>query len=131
MEIVNCPKCGKIFTRILNPVCSSCVKDEEKVFEKLKEYITENQECTLSELSENTGVGPRKILRYIREGRLEISKGMRGEIRCEVCSQPINQGRFCSSCMIKINQNISDMFSNYPDNFKEDTKMHISSSAKK
>ena len=126
MDVMNCPRCGKIFTRIKSPLCPSCEKLEEEIFQSLRDFIDEHQECTLSELSEGTNVSPKKILRYIREGRLEISKGMHGDVRCEVCNRPISQGRYCDACLIKINQNIYDLFPKKTDEPKSGTRMHIS-----
>ena len=131
MEVVNCPRCGKVFNKIRSPLCPACEKEEERMFQTVREYIDDNQDCTLNELSEGTGVSPKKILRYIREGRLEISKGMHGDVRCEVCNRPISQGRYCDTCMIKMNQNISEMFSANSDDRNHGPKMHISEKTKK
>ena len=141
MEVANCPRCKKVFTQILSPICPSCVNEEEQTFQILRKFIYENYNCTLNELSESTGVSPKKIMRYIREGRLEISKGMRGDVRCEACYNPILQGRYCDACKIQLNQNITDMFSNTSKKLNKDdsssyktkqgTKMHISKNSKK
>jgi flagellar operon protein (TIGR03826 family) len=131
VEVVNCPRCGKVFTRIKNPICPACEKEEELIFQSVKEYIDEHSESTLSELSEGTGVSPKKILRYIREGRLEISSGMRGDVRCEVCGGPVSHGRYCDACKIKMNQNITDMFSKDSRERKESNTMHIAKNNRK
>ena len=131
MEAVNCPKCGKLFTRIMNPLCPSCDKEEEQAFQTLRNYIEENENCTIGELSKETGVSQKRILRLIREGRLEISKGMRGEVRCMTCGGPIAKGQYCDACIIKINQNINDMFSNAVDKQRQGAIMHISERSKK
>ena len=131
MEVVNCPRCGRIFQKIKSPLCPSCEKAEEQIFESVRDYIEGNGDCTLSELSDATGASPKKILRYVREGRLEVSKGMHGDVRCEVCNRPISKGRYCDTCMIKINQNISDMFTGIAAEHKQGTKMHISENMKR
>jgi len=41
---------------------------------------------------------------------LEISEGMKGEVLCESCGEPITRGRFCDSCIIKINQDVLTAF---------------------
>jgi uncharacterized C2H2 Zn-finger protein len=125
MDVVNCPRCGKIFTRINSSICPECEREEEFTFQNLKDFIRDHSECTLSELSEATNVSTRKILRYIRDGRLEISKGMQGEVRCEICNCPITAGHYCDSCRIKVSQNIVDMFSE-DRRRKNGSKMHIS-----
>ncbi len=129
MDVRNCPKCGKLFTYSNYPICPACKKDEDEKFELLKSYINDNPSCSMIELSENTGVTMKRILKYIKEGRLEISKGMRGELRCESCGEPIDKGRYCNSCVIKINQQVAEVLkSNEPKVEKTETnkgpKMH-------
>jgi flagellar operon protein (TIGR03826 family) len=111
MQVINCPRCGKVFTQIKCSICPSCEKNEEETFQTLAKFIDENQECTLQDLAKETDVSPKRILRFVREGRLEISKGMRNDIRCEVCGCEIPKGRYCDNCRLKINQDISNMFS--------------------
>ena len=130
MEIINCARCRKVFTQIKSPLCPACEKEDEELFQSLRDYIEEHDNCTLSELSDATNVTPKKILGYIREGRLQISKGMQGDIRCEQCNCPISIGRYCDACMIKMDQKIKDMF-NYSEEPTPETKMHILQKNKK
>ena len=121
MQAINCPRCGKVFTQIKSSICPVCEKTEEETFQLLKTYLNENPESTLNEVSEGTGVTPKKILRFIREGRLEITKGMQNDVRCDVCGCPIPKGRYCDECKIKLNQNITEMFSGSVDKTKDKT----------
>ena len=130
MEIRNCVKCRKLFTKIISPLCPACEKEDEEIFQSLRDYIEEHDNCTLSELSEATNVTPKRILGYIREGRLQISKGMQGDIRCEQCNRPISIGRYCDACMIKMDQSIKDMFKKVEEPTLG-TKMHILQKNKK
>ena len=123
--MVNCPRCGKLFSRVKSPICPSCEKEEEQTFQQIRQFIDDNENCTLSELSKGTGVSQKKILRYIHEGRLEISKGMRGDVRCKICSRPITKGQYCDACLIKINQNIYDVFTQINEQKKQVSTMHI------
>lgn len=123
MEMRNCPRCKRIFSYINSPICSDCEKEEEKIFESVREYIKVNPDSSLSIVSEETGVSPKKILKYVKEGKLEISKGMglHGENKCEQCGKPITKGKYCDTCVIKINQQVEDMFTVK----KNVVKMHI------
>jgi len=125
MDLVNCARCGKLFPKGISPICPECEKEEELIFQNLREFLSENEDCTIGELSESTGVSAKKILGYIREGRLEISKGMHGEIHCVMCGRPITKGHYCDKCLIKLNQNISELFSDMDDKQKKGVKMHI------
>jgi len=126
MEFVNCPRCGKLFAQIKSPLCPACEREDELTFQSLKAYIEEHPDCTLGELSEGTGVNPKKILGFIREGRLETSRGMHGDIRCEVCNCSITLGRYCHACTIKLNQNLSEMFYKNPTVDNKRPSMYIS-----
>ncbi|MDR1540045.1 MAG: MerR family transcriptional regulator [Clostridiales bacterium] len=110
MEIVNCPRCGKVFAKIKSPYCPACQAEEEKTFQRLKEYVFEHPNCNISELSEGTQVNAKKILGYLREGRLETSNGMNGDIRCLSCNKPILSGRYCSSCKLDISKRVGELF---------------------
>jgi predicted amidophosphoribosyltransferase len=122
MEVENCPHCGKVFTKIKNQYCPACEAQEEKTFQTVKSYMLANPNCNTSELSEGTHVNAKKILEYSRDGRLDTTKGMHGDIRCLSCNKPISSGRYCPACMIDINQHVSDLFSGNPHN--DGTRMH-------
>jgi len=127
MEVINCPRCGKIFTMIKDPLCTACMKKEEEIFISVKNHIEENPQCTLQELADETGVSTKKILQFIRDGRLEISKGMAGTLRCDSCNAPITSGRYCDTCLVEIDQDIKDMFGKIPQERSgpRAAKMHI------
>ncbi|MDR1687469.1 MAG: MerR family transcriptional regulator [Clostridiales bacterium] len=110
MEIRNCPRCRKVFRYITSPVCPDCEKEEEMLFETVVDYVRENPDSNLAAVSLATGVSAKKLLRYVREGRLEISKGMYGEVRCEKCGVPIKKGRYCDSCVISVNRQVEEVF---------------------
>ena len=112
MEMTNCPRCGKVFNRTTaTPICKECEKAEEGVFESVRSYLEENPNVSMAELAEATGVTPKKILRYIKEGRIEISKDSGGiDLRCSQCGKPIKKGRYCDQCVISINQEVGELF---------------------
>ncbi len=114
MEVRNCPRCGKIFTFITSPICSNCEKEEENIFQTVRAYIEENPDAKMSKVSEETGVSVQKIIRYIKDGRLEVSKGISGEIVCENCGCPIKTGRYCEPCLVLVNRQVKELFSANP-----------------
>ena len=110
MEVVNCPRCGKMFTKMRDPLCKECMKEEEDLFQKVREYLDENPNTSLPEVAEATGVSTKKIMRYVREGRLEASQYV-GGVTCERCGKPIKLGRYCEKCIIAINTEVTAAFS--------------------
>lgn len=99
-ELRNCRKCGKMFTYTgKSAFCQACVRREEEDYQKVKEYLYDNPGASMNEVSSVTGVSVEKIMRFLREGRLEIVEGSNIVLECERCKRSIRTGRFCNDCM--------------------------------
>ena len=118
MEVVNCPKCRRLFTKIISPVCPQCEKLEEEQFQVLRTFIEDEPCANINEISRATGITTKRILAYIREGRIQVSEGLMGELKCRQCGEPIYEGNFCDSCTSKMAKNLSAAFGLAPDNKK-------------
>ena len=110
MEMSNCKRCKKLFPRINEPICDNCLKLEEEQFITVKEFLHENSKATILEIADATGCPAKRIIGWLREGRLEILSES-GELKCRNCSKPINSGNYCDPCFIEVNQEIDGMFS--------------------
>lgn len=100
MSLRNCRKCKKLFNYINSPYCPDCVKEEEDSFNILRGYIKENPKSEIMDVAEATGISEKKILRYIREGKLEVTYGLSGiKFKCDMCGKPITLGRYCPDCI--------------------------------
>lgn len=110
-EIRNCPRCGKIFTYVGRAICNRCIETEENEFKIVKEFVYDNPGATISEVSQETGVSVDKIMRFLREERLEIkSENSNLILECERCGRAINTGRFCENCKADINKEFKREF---------------------
>ncbi|MHB1392768.1 MAG: TIGR03826 family flagellar region protein [Clostridia bacterium] len=110
-EIRNCPRCGKIFTQMGRPICNKCIETEENEFKVVKEYVYDNPGATISEVSQETEVTVEKIMRFLREERLEIkSENSNMLLECERCGRSINSGRFCENCKGEMNKDFKREF---------------------
>lgn len=110
-EIRNCPRCGKIFTYISRPICNNCMELEENEFKVVKEYIYDNPGASISEVAHETGVSVEKIMRFLREERLEISsENSNLMLECERCGRAIKSGRFCENCKVQMNKDFKREF---------------------
>ncbi|MCK9217302.1 MAG: MerR family transcriptional regulator [Firmicutes bacterium] len=102
-ELRNCARCGKLFPYIGRPICNRCVEKEEEEFKIVKEYIYDNPGATVFEVADATEVSVDKIMRFLREERLEISsENVNLILECESCSRPIKSGRYCEECKAKL-----------------------------
>lgn len=98
-DIRNCPRCGKIFSYLRSPICPNCQQEEEAEFQIVKQYIYDYPGVNMAVVAQETGVSIEKIMRFLREERLELTSDSDNLIlECERCHVPIKSGRFCDSC---------------------------------
>lgn len=109
MQAMNCPRCGKVFVKISKPICEQCVKEEEQIFDKVRDYIKENPDKTVAQVAEECEVTVKRILGYIRDGRIDASGGMKDDISCSKCGKPIRGGRMCEKCVLETNFTVGEM----------------------
>ena len=109
MEATNCPRCGRMFMKISKPLCPDCEKADEEKFEVVRAFVKENPDCTIHEVSKECEISVKRIMKYVREGQLEVSKGMQDAITCTKCGKPIDKGSMCEKCSIAVASSISDM----------------------
>jgi len=109
-----CARCGKLFDYMgfgfrYCPICK--VFDEEE-FSLVREYVYEHGTATMLEVEQQTGVSNRRIMQYLREGRLEIPESSPIFIRCDGCNTEIRSGRFCKACGSKLSKELTGVLTN-------------------
>jgi len=106
LNIANCPRCGKIYSRGIRDVCNSCHKEIEQEYEKCVEYLKENRGATIYEVSDATGVTVRQITKFIREGRISMVGTPNLSYPCESCGTLIRQGNLCDECRTRLTKQV-------------------------
>lgn len=107
MELRNCPECGSVFTYVRTNLCPACQKTDDEDFRKVRTFIIRNAGASIIKISEETDVSEKKIMRYIREGRIKIGSSSGSMIiECEVCGKKISSGRLCEACSEKLSSGI-------------------------
>lgn len=109
MELRNCSNCGRAFAYVNSDLCSRCGGSDEDDFKKVKMYLYDHPGANVIEVSEETGVTEKKILRYLRENRIEIIEEDNLLLDCERCGTSIRSGRFCDSCTAKLQKEFSQV----------------------
>ncbi len=111
-DIRNCKECGRLFQYDgISKLCYRCRKKDDEDFRKVKDYIYEHPKSTIHEVADETEVSRDKILRYLREGRLEIVGDNPGLILdCEMCGKPIRTGRYCNECATNMERGFKSGF---------------------
>jgi flagellar operon protein (TIGR03826 family) len=126
LNIRNCKECGKLFQYDgISKLCYKCRKKDEEDFILVKEFLYENPKETITVVSEETGVSEDKILRYLREGKLEIVGENPGILLdCEICGKAIRTGRYCEKCAYDMERGFKSGFE------KRENKKTIRTSSK-
>jgi flagellar operon protein (TIGR03826 family) len=106
MNLANCPRCGKLFSRQLRNFCPQCLAGIEKEYQTCVAYLKENGNSTQHQLSAETGVSTRQITQFIREGRISMEGMPNMSYPCESCGQPIREGQLCGSCIGKLQRDM-------------------------
>lgn len=102
MNIKNCSNCGNIYIYDGFNICLKCRKAEEEDFQRVKDYIYKNPRADISKVSEETKVESKKIIEFLKQGRLEIKDEDNVILACERCEKPIKTGRFCKKCTVEM-----------------------------
>lgn len=102
MEVKNCRGCRRLFNYLSGPqLCPACVKELERKFGQVKEYLDENPRATIQDISQDNEVSRRQIEQWVREERLYFSEDSPYGIECEKCGKMIKSGRYCNECREK------------------------------
>lgn len=108
MNVKNCPECGRIFNYTGRDLCPKCIGEDEEQFKRVKEYLRDNPGANIEVVSQTTEVDEKKIIRYLREGRLQLTPGSTGiMLYCERCGTQILSGRVCDNCAKDLKNGLS------------------------
>ncbi|MDR5659768.1 MerR family transcriptional regulator [Serpentinicella sp. ANB-PHB4] len=136
MDLRNCSKCGRVFSYKGSTVCSRCASTYEDDYKKVKDYLYDNPGASISEVSEETEVPEKQILKYLREARIEIREDSNYLLDCERCGTGIKSGRYCDKCAGEMRREFGAAIKPKTESKKEEskktnTKMHVADMRKK
>ena len=99
-ELINCKRCNKVFTFLAGlPICPGCMQEDERIFDEVSMYLRENPGAPLSTVSKELDISYDKLMKYVKEGRLQIRADSGGYYKfCEKCGELITSGKFCKKC---------------------------------
>ncbi len=105
MAIKKCKGCGEIFDMVSLPFCNNCAKEIEYKYKIVRDYLYDNPNETIEQVSVETDTPEWMIMYFLRDGRLNMSSAS-GALRCESCGKPVITGRYCNECMVKLGSKI-------------------------
>lgn len=96
-NVKQCRQCGILFQSLGSNICPNCAEELDRQFHTVKNYLYDNPDANVFDITRDTGVPENLILRFLREGLLTVSVAD-GSLECEECGEAITSGRYCSKC---------------------------------
>lgn len=98
-----CQACGKTYPcDDIKKLCFECRTSDRHVFNLIRDYLYAFPGASINQVTEDTGISSRLVLKYLREGRLQTVGDLK-VIQCEQCGAPISYGTLCEACTKKAN----------------------------
>lgn len=109
MNVRNCRKCGRIFNYVMGPhICPACKDLLEADFQRVKAYIEDHKNATITQVAEECEVEISQIQQWLREERLSLTEGSGIILQCESCGAAITSGRYCDECRRNLTKGLTD-----------------------
>ena len=107
MDVSNCKNCGRLFNAINRErICPNCQKLLDEKFVVVKEFLRENPNSSVEEVSKECEVSTKQIHQWVREERLTFSENSMEGIECERCGTMIKTGRYCEACKLAVGNDL-------------------------
>ncbi|GHV32614.1 hypothetical protein FACS18949_04080 [Clostridia bacterium] len=97
MDFRTCRTCRKIFSYKGSAQCPDCIKEEDKKFVLVRNYMFENPAAGIGDICDACDVDDDTVTRWLREGRL-IARDSAPLLKCAKCGSPIMGGMYCQKC---------------------------------
>jgi|YelNatPaOPRAMG01_1025707.scaffolds.fasta_scaffold08386_3 uncharacterized OB-fold protein len=108
--MVNCEKCGKVFSSLSSRLCEECREEEEKMLKRAKEELYRNPGLGMMELVQRLDIPVETLEKFVREGRLVLRSKERVALACEMCGREISAGKRCPACEAKVRKMARELY---------------------
>lgn len=105
MSLSKCARCGKIYGKIMSPVCPKCQPEEDADYAKIHQVIGKHAGLKAEEIAEKAEVDLQCVMRMLMEGRLRYTETSE-KATCGRCGAPaISMAkRLCESCLVELDR---------------------------
>ena len=111
MEVKNCKDCGRLFNYLGgNMLCPECTRKLDDKFSDVKQYIYDNPQASIQQVSEEMEVSISQLRTWVRQERLEFTEASLVGLNCEKCGAMIRSGRFCLNCKGKMTETLKSVY---------------------
>lgn len=125
MDLSNCPECGEIYIKSkFRDVCEKCWREEEAAYDTVYKFMRkrENRAATMLQVVEATGVTEALILKFIKNGKLQITQFPNLGYPCDKCGKIIRTGKLCEGCASEIMNDLKNF--ERDEEFKQKVNSH-------
>lgn len=107
-QLDNCRICGRLFLKDHTAYCLDCYKEIEQEFDRVIKFlkIEQNREATVEKVSESTDVSIKRIINFIRDGRIYAEDFPNLFYPCAYCGKQIKKEVLCNSCFNELSSDI-------------------------
>lgn len=109
-RIINCERCGKVFSSLSSRLCEECREEEEKMLKKAKEELYRHPGLGMMELVQRLDIPVETLEKFVREGRLVLQSRERLALTCEMCGKEISAGKRCPACEAKVRKMARELY---------------------
>lgn len=110
MDVRNCKNCKRLFNYLGgDQICPACKEELENKFTKVRDYVWDNKNASMEQISEECEVSVKQIKQWVREERLVFTDDSSIGIECENCGALIKSGRYCDACKASMANNLSSV----------------------
>jgi hypothetical protein len=107
LRVAHCSVCGNIFQMNMRGICSNCSAEEDTYINSIEKTLIRNRQMNIDELAQAAEIPRKKILSFIRKGKIRLFDYPNLADECDVCASPIRKGTMCHKCSIRIQDEIA------------------------
>jgi hypothetical protein len=83
-------------------LCPECREHEENCLRRAREILMKQPQLSIIELAEALDEPLEIVEKFLRERRLALKKRDGLNLSCELCGKPIEEGKRCQQCEIRM-----------------------------
>ncbi len=119
-KLISCRVCGIIMVKLARDVCPTCFRDEEELFQKVKNFLRSNPGASVVQVAEHAGCKEEQVQAFINSGRLERVGLRKVAHPCQLCQKIIYEGVMCPECKKDLKDQVNNLKEPRPET--KDTK---------
>jgi predicted amidophosphoribosyltransferase len=109
MEVINCPRCNKIFQKSNRGHCPDCSRELDSALGRCMDFLRRNYKADEEQIVQETGIPASFIQSWIKDGRLLISDYPNLNYPCSSCGKSIRKNKMCMDCLKQFTDDLNKL----------------------